>query len=118
MENDFSHRCCPLFYMDFATSPTVLILGRILQALMATVMASQGLPCIRILFPGWTKRESWRFYGATFGVREHLRSAIGWIPRVLVFRTDLSAPRSIWKQKISVAPNSVCKVEICRTCQF
>ena len=36
----------------FATSPTVLILGRILQALMATVMAPQVLASIRILFPG------------------------------------------------------------------
>ena len=36
----------------FATSPTVLILGRILQALMGTVMAPQVLASIRILFPG------------------------------------------------------------------
>src|SRR3981189_833725 len=52
----------------FAASPTVLILGRILQALMATVMAPQVLASIRILFPGPEQTRALALYGATFGL--------------------------------------------------
>ena len=52
----------------FATSPTALILARILQALMATVMAPQVLASIRILFPGPEQTRALALYGATFGL--------------------------------------------------
>jgi EmrB/QacA subfamily drug resistance transporter len=52
----------------FAASPTALILGRILQALMATVMAPQVLASIRILFPGSEQTRALALYGATFGL--------------------------------------------------
>lgn len=52
----------------FAASPTALILGRILQALMATVMAPQVLASIRILFPGPEQTRALALYGATFGL--------------------------------------------------
>jgi EmrB/QacA subfamily drug resistance transporter len=52
----------------FAPSPTALILGRILQALMATVMAPQVLASIRILFPGPEQARALALYGATFGL--------------------------------------------------
>src|ERR1700761_9748417 len=52
----------------FAVSPTVLILGRILQALMATVMAPQVLASIRILFPPGEQTRALALYGATFGL--------------------------------------------------
>jgi EmrB/QacA subfamily drug resistance transporter len=52
----------------FAASPTALILGRILQALMATVMAPQVLASIRVLFPGPEQTRALALYGATFGL--------------------------------------------------
>ena len=52
----------------FAASPTALILGRILQALMATAMAPQVLASIRILFPGPEQTRALALYGATFGL--------------------------------------------------
>lgn len=52
----------------FANSPTTLIMGRILQALMATVMAPQVLASIRLMFPGPEQTRALAFYGATFGL--------------------------------------------------
>jgi EmrB/QacA subfamily drug resistance transporter len=52
----------------FAATPTALILGRILQALMATVMAPQVLASIRILFPVQEQTRALALYGATFGL--------------------------------------------------
>jgi EmrB/QacA subfamily drug resistance transporter len=52
----------------FATSPKILIAGRILQALMATVMAPQVLASIRILFSGREQTRALGLYGATFGL--------------------------------------------------
>jgi EmrB/QacA subfamily drug resistance transporter len=52
----------------FAASATVLILGRILQALMATFMAPQVLASIRILFSGPEQTRALALYGATFGL--------------------------------------------------
>jgi EmrB/QacA subfamily drug resistance transporter len=51
-----------------AGSATMLILGRVLQALMATVMAPQVLASIRVLFPGHEQARALGLYGATFGL--------------------------------------------------
>ena len=51
-----------------AGSPTALIWGRILQALMATFMAPQVLASIRVLFPGPEQTRALALYGATFGL--------------------------------------------------
>jgi EmrB/QacA subfamily drug resistance transporter len=51
-----------------AWSPTVLIAGRILQGLTATVMAPQVLASIRVLFPAAEQARALAFYGATFGL--------------------------------------------------
>ena len=51
-----------------AWSPGVLIAGRILQGLMATVMAPQVLASIRVLFPAHEQGRALAFYGATFGL--------------------------------------------------
>src|ERR1700677_1381242 len=52
----------------FAWSPTVLIAGRILQGLTATVMAPQVLASIRVLFPPAEQGRALALYGATFGL--------------------------------------------------
>lgn len=52
----------------FAWSPPVLIAGRILQGLTATVMAPQVLASIRILFPPAEQGRALALYGATFGL--------------------------------------------------
>jgi EmrB/QacA subfamily drug resistance transporter len=52
----------------FAASPRILIVGRILQALMATVMAPQVLASIRVLFSGPEQTRALGLYGATFGL--------------------------------------------------
>ncbi|WP_035720580.1 MFS transporter [Bradyrhizobium sp. ARR65] len=51
-----------------AWSPGVLIAGRILQGLTATVMAPQVLASIRILFPAAEQGTAFALYGATFGL--------------------------------------------------
>jgi EmrB/QacA subfamily drug resistance transporter len=51
-----------------AWSPTVLVAGRILQGLTATVMAPQVLASIRVLFPPAEQGRALGFYGATFGL--------------------------------------------------
>ncbi|MEI9978552.1 MAG: MFS transporter [Edaphobacter sp.] len=59
----------------FADSPTALIFGRILQALMASVMAPQVLASIRMLFPDGEQTRALALYGATFG----LANICGWL---------------------------------------
>ena len=51
-----------------AWSPAMLIAGRILQGLTATVMAPQVLASIRILFPASEQGKALGLYGATFGL--------------------------------------------------
>jgi EmrB/QacA subfamily drug resistance transporter len=51
-----------------AWSPGVLIAGRILQGLTATVMAPQVLASIRVLFPPSEQGKALGLYGATFGL--------------------------------------------------
>ena len=50
-----------------AWSPAILIAGRILQGLTATVMAPQVLASIRVLFPASEQGKALGLYGATFG---------------------------------------------------
>ena len=50
-----------------AWSPAILITGRILQGLTATVMAPQVLASIRVLFPPSEQGKALGLYGATFG---------------------------------------------------
>ncbi len=51
-----------------AWSPDALIAGRILQGLMATIMAPQVLASIRVLFPQAEQGRALALYGATFGL--------------------------------------------------
>jgi EmrB/QacA subfamily drug resistance transporter len=51
-----------------AQSAGMLIVARILQGLMATVMAPQVLASIRVLFPGREQGRALALYGATFGL--------------------------------------------------
>jgi EmrB/QacA subfamily drug resistance transporter len=51
-----------------AWSPAALIAGRILQGVMATVMAPQVLASIRVLFSGAAQERALALYGATFGL--------------------------------------------------
>ncbi len=51
-----------------AWSPGILITGRILQGLTATVMAPQVLASIRVLFPPAEQGKALALYGATFGL--------------------------------------------------
>jgi EmrB/QacA subfamily drug resistance transporter len=51
-----------------AWSPPILVAGRILQGLTATVMAPQVLASIRVLFPNAEQGRALALYGATFGL--------------------------------------------------
>lgn len=51
-----------------AWSPPVLVAGRILQGLTATVMAPQVLASIRVLFPAAEQARALALYSATFGL--------------------------------------------------
>lgn len=51
-----------------ASTASMLISGRVLQAFMATFMAPQVLASIRILFPGPEQTRALALYGATFGL--------------------------------------------------
>jgi EmrB/QacA subfamily drug resistance transporter len=51
-----------------AWSPGVLVAGRILQGLTATIMAPQVLASIRVLFPASEQGSALALYGATFGL--------------------------------------------------
>jgi EmrB/QacA subfamily drug resistance transporter len=61
----------------FAWSPTVLIAGRILQGLTATVMAPQVLASIRVLFPPAEQGRALALYGATFGLANIVGQILG-----------------------------------------
>jgi EmrB/QacA subfamily drug resistance transporter len=60
-----------------AWSPSMLIVGRILQGLTATVMAPQVLASIRILFPPSEHSKAMALYGATFGLANILGQILG-----------------------------------------
>ena len=60
-----------------AWSPTVLVAGRILQGLTATVMAPQVLASIRVLFPSAEQERALAFYGATFGLANICGQVLG-----------------------------------------
>nr|WP_246661225.1 MFS transporter [Rhizobium sp. ERR1071] len=62
-----------------AWSPSVLILGRILQGLTATIMAPQVLASIRTLFPPSEQEKALGLYGATFGLANILGQILGGI---------------------------------------
>jgi EmrB/QacA subfamily drug resistance transporter len=60
-----------------AWSPTVLIVGRVMQGLAATVMAPQVLASIRVLFPAAEQGLALGFYGATFGLANICGQVLG-----------------------------------------
>jgi EmrB/QacA subfamily drug resistance transporter len=61
----------------FAWSPAVLIAGRILQGLTATIMAPQVLASIRVLFPPAEQGRALALYGATFGLANIVGQILG-----------------------------------------
>lgn len=60
-----------------AWSPAALIAGRVLQGVMATVMAPQVLASIRVLFPGAAQGRALALYGATFGLANLCGQVLG-----------------------------------------
>jgi len=60
-----------------AWSPAMLIAGRILQGLTATVMAPQVLASIRVLFPADEQGRALALYGATFGLANICGQVLG-----------------------------------------
>ncbi len=62
-----------------AWSPAVLVAGRILQGLMATMMAPQVLASIRVLFPSAEQGRALGLYGATFGLANICGQVLGGI---------------------------------------
>src|SRR5215471_17940384 len=60
-----------------AWSPAVLISGRILQGLTATVMAPQVLASIRVLFPASEQGRALGLCGATFGLANICGQVLG-----------------------------------------
>ena len=62
-----------------AWSPGALIAGRILQGVMATLMAPQVLASIRMLFSGAEQGRALAFYGATFGLANMCGQVLGGI---------------------------------------
>jgi EmrB/QacA subfamily drug resistance transporter len=60
-----------------AWSPSILIAGRILQGLTATLMAPQVLASIRVLFPASEQGKALGLYGATFGLANILGQIMG-----------------------------------------
>jgi len=60
-----------------AWSPSILISGRILQGLTATVMAPQVLASIRVLFPASEQGRALGLYGATFGLANICGQVLG-----------------------------------------
>ncbi len=61
----------------FAWSPSVLIVGRILQGLTATAMAPQVLASIRVLFPTAEQAIALALYAATFGLANICGQVLG-----------------------------------------
>lgn len=51
-----------------ATSPSVLVAGRLLQGISAAIMAPQSLASIHAMFPASEKGRALSLYGATFGL--------------------------------------------------
>ena len=51
-----------------APSPSVLVVGRLLQGISAAIMAPQSLASIHALFPASEKNRALSLYGATFGL--------------------------------------------------
>lgn len=60
-----------------AWSPGMLVAGRILQGLTATVMAPQVLASIRVLFPAAEQGRALGLYGATFGLANICGQVLG-----------------------------------------
>jgi EmrB/QacA subfamily drug resistance transporter len=60
-----------------AWSPSVLIAGRTLQGLTATVMAPQVLASIRVMFPAAEQGRALALYGATFGLANICGQVLG-----------------------------------------
>lgn len=52
----------------FAWSPSVLVVGRVLQGFAAAIMAPQALASINAIFPDHEKSKALSFYALTFGV--------------------------------------------------
>ncbi|ALM82612.1 MFS transporter [Bordetella sp. N] len=60
-----------------ATSPVMLIIGRVLQGLSAAAMAPQGLASIHALFPERERARALGFYGAAVGLAAVAAQALG-----------------------------------------
>lgn len=60
-----------------ATSPALLIVGRILQGLSAAAMAPQGLASIHALFPEQERARALGLYGAAVGLAAVAAQALG-----------------------------------------
>jgi MFS family permease len=60
-----------------ATSPAMLIVGRVLQGLSAAAMAPQGLASIHALFPVHERSRALGIYGATVGLAAVIAQSIG-----------------------------------------
>jgi EmrB/QacA subfamily drug resistance transporter len=65
------------FLCGIAWSPGILIAGRVLQGLTATVMAPQVLASIRVQFRPSEQGKALGFYGATFGLANILGQILG-----------------------------------------
>jgi EmrB/QacA subfamily drug resistance transporter len=64
-------------FCGMARSPGMLVVGRILQALAATIMAPQVLASIRVLFPVAEQGKALALYGATFGLANIVGQILG-----------------------------------------
>lgn len=60
-----------------ASSPAILILGRVLQGLSAAAMAPQGLASIHALFPEKERARALGLYGAAVGLAAVAAQALG-----------------------------------------
>ncbi|MCO4877324.1 MFS transporter [Paraburkholderia caribensis] len=61
----------------FASSPAILILGRVLQGLSAAAMAPQGLASVHALFPEKERARALGLYGAAVGLAAVAAQALG-----------------------------------------
>ncbi|WP_392887710.1 MFS transporter [Pseudomonas migulae] len=60
-----------------ATSPSLLIVGRVLQGLSAAAMAPQGLASIHVLFPEHERSRALAVYGAALGFAAVIAQVLG-----------------------------------------
>lgn len=60
-----------------SVSPSMLIVGRVLQGLSAAAMAPQGLASIQVLFPEHERSRALGLYGATIGLAAVFAQALG-----------------------------------------